>query len=130
MDKKIISFIVDNVDNEVSPKEQEKAINLLNLLSKQTLITEKNITLRSKDDNYNLGNYFINKDKESSSVHVDISDDFIKEIMSPKEKIIYEFLKKEKISREEMSIYFLFYNTLIRKGLKKPSDINDYLVDL
>lgn len=129
MNKEIVSFIAKQVDHNISPDDQEKSLHLLNVLTKQTLITEKNVTLRSKEDNYNLGNFFINKDKESSSVHVDIGEDFVKEIMTDKEKKIYNFLKKEKISREEMSLYFLFYNTLLRKGRKQPNDINNYLID-
>lgn len=130
MNKDIVSFIVKQVEHKISPEDQEKALYLLNVLTKQTLITEKNMTLRSKDDNYNLGNFFINKDKESSAVHVDISEDFIKEMMSEKEKKIYDFLKKEKISREDMSLYFLFYNTLLRKSRKQPNDINNYLIEV
>lgn len=124
--KKIIDKVVAFADSKLSQKEIEKVIKLINVLMSKPLIIEKNNTSRNRNDNYNIGSYYISKAKETYSVQTNISQKAFNEIMTKKEKEILEIIRKEGLNDSESVFYFLLYNNLLRKKRNGFKSLEDY----
>lgn len=127
MASEIINFILKKSDLKVSDEEKQDIYNVVSSLFNKPLITERNMSFKSIDDNYNFGNYFINKDKESESSMIGISDSFINKYFNKTEKEIFTLLKSKNLSNDSINKFLVLYNTFICKRIKinKEIDIKD-----
>lgn len=123
MASEIINFILKKSELKVSDEEKEEIYNVVTNLFNKPLITERNMSFKSVDDNYNFGNYFINKDKESESSMIGISDSFRNKYFNKTEKEIFTFLKSKNLSNESINKFLVLYNTFIAKRIKINKEI-------
>lgn len=130
MEKEIIQYIYELLEYSNPPD-----INIYLPLFKQniqTLITEKNSTKLS-NNNYNLGNFFIGKEKEAEVSFVTWPD-YFQTIFNEKEKKLLHYLKKKNLSFEKIAKIFNIYTNIVadkqnRINQKSLKNINDYIFD-
>lgn len=134
VDKTIIDFLLEKSNFSISNSERIETYNTVSDLIDKQLITEKNLSFKSADNNYNFGNYFINKDKESESSMTSISDKFKSQYLNETEKEVFAFLKKKNLNNEMFNKYICLYNTFISKRIKQNKEIpmkdilSDYII--
>lgn len=95
------------------------------------LITEKNIIKNSQEDNYNFGNYFNLKEKDSMVSNIFFTNEFLAKYASTNEKKYLDYLKDSKISLDHINKFLIIYNNIKFNKLKKnfniKNDINNYI---
>lgn len=133
MSDKIIDFIFSKANLNVSEQERETIFQTVKALYNNPLITERNLSTKPAD-NYNFGNFFINKDKESESSMIMVNENFRKKYFNKTEQEIYDFLKKKNLSNDSIIKFMLLYNTCVGKRIKMNNeieikDILDYVID-
>lgn len=134
MPEEIINFILSKSGLKVSKIEKDEIYEIVTNLFNKPLITERNISFKSIEDNYNFGNYFIGKDRESESSMIGISEEFRKKYFNKTENEIFSYLKNKNFSNESINKFMLLYNTFIVKRIKINKeiiikDIFDYVID-
>lgn len=133
MAAEIINFILKKSELKISDEEKEEIYTVVTNLFNKPLITERNMSFKSVDDNYNFGNYFIIKDKESESSMIGISDSFRNKYFNKTEKEIFTFLKSKNLSNDSINKFLVLYNTFIAKRIKinkeiEIKDIFEYVI--
>lgn len=134
MEKEVIDFILSKSKLKISDEEKNEMNETLNILLEKPLITEKTLTFKTSEDNYNIGNYFINKDRDAESSSVSISGKFRNKYFNETENDIYLYLKKKNLSNEKINKYLILYNLFVAKRIKinreiPMKDIMDYIID-
>ncbi|QKE44534.1 hypothetical protein Yalta_087 [Yalta virus] len=134
MAEEIINFLLTKSKLKVSKIERDEIYEIVKNLFNKPLITERNISFKSIEDNYNFGNYFISKDRESESSIIGISEDFRQKYFNKDENEIFTYLKKKNLTNETINKFMLLYNTFIVKRIKINKeivikDIFDYVID-
>lgn len=134
MAEEIVNFILSKSGLKVSKTEKNEIFDIVTNLFNKSLITERNISFKSIEDNYNFGNYFISKDRESESSMIGISEDFRKKYFNKTENEIFSYLKNKNLSNDSINKFMLLYNTYRVKRIKINKeivikDIFDYVID-
>lgn len=134
MAEEIVNFILSKSGLKVSKTEKNEIFDIVTNLFNKPLITERNISFKSIEDNYNFGNYFISKDRESESSMIGISEDFRKKYFNKTENEIFSYLKNKNLSNDSINKFMLLYNTYRVKRIKINKeivikDIFDYVID-
>lgn len=134
MEKEVIDFILLKSKLKISDEEKNEMNETLNILLEKPLITEKTLTFKTSEDNYNIGNYFINKDRDAESSSIAISGKFRNKYFNENENEIYLYLKKKNLSNDKINKYLILYNLFAAKRIKinreiPMKDIMDYIID-
>lgn len=134
MAEEIVNFILAKSNLKVSKTEKNEIFDIVTNLFNKPLITERNMSFKSIEDNYNFGNYFISKDRESESSMIGISEEFRKKYFNKTENEIFSYLKNKNLSNDSINKFMLLYNTYIVKRIKINKeivikDIFDYVID-
>ena len=134
MEVEVIDFILSKSKLKISDEEKNEMNETLNILLEKPLITEKTLTFKTSEDNYNIGNYFINKDRDAESSSISISAKFRDKYFNKTENEIYLYLKKKNLSGDKINKYLILYNLFVAKRIKinreiPMKDIMDYIID-
>lgn len=131
---KALKFIYEVLNLTFTDKEIEDHKHKISITMDQDIITEKNTkTNNNPEDSYNLGNYYILKEKESDVVSIFWSNDFInKYITDPQDKKIINYIKQHGIQTELGNRLFVLYTELkfntYKLEHKFEKSFNDYLI--
>lgn len=123
MASEIIDHILSKSGLKISKEEKIQIYDVVSDLFNKPLITERNISFKSLDDNYNFGNYFINKDRESDSSMIGITESFRNKYFNKTEKELFTYLKSKNLTNDSINKFLILYNTFITKRIKNNKEI-------
>lgn len=116
-----------------NPTDEEKKENIyiIKILLNQDLIIEKNINKNVKlADNYNIGNYYILKEKDAEVVHMSWPKEFMNKYMDKEDKDFITYLQNHELSVDLINKYLVIYNNIKLSKMKKniEKDELDYVI--
>lgn len=129
--EKILSYTFNLLDYTPNDEEVQQYNNFLFKHNDLFLITEKNVVKNTQEDNYNFGNYYNLKEKDSHVINVFYTNEFLESYASENEKKYLNYLKENKISLDYINKFMIIYNNIKYNKFKKSfvvqNDINNYI---
>lgn len=129
--EKILTYTFDLLNYKPSNEEVQQYNNFLHKPTDLFLITEKNVVKNTQEDNYNFGNYYNLKEKDSHVINVFYTNEFLNSYASENEKKYLEYLKENKISLDYINKFMIIYNNIkynkFKKSFDLQNDINNYI---
>lgn len=129
--EKILSYTFNLLDYTPNDEEVQQYNNFLYKHNDLFLITEKNVVKNTQEDNYNFGNYYNLKEKDSHVINVFYTNEFLESYASENEKKYLNYLKENKISLDYINKFMIIYNNIKYNKFKKSfvvqNDINNYI---
>lgn len=110
----ILDHIYNILNYRPDDKERYEHLFTIKILLNQTLITEKNINKGPNVliDNYNIGNYYILKEKDVEVSTSFWSKDFMNKYMDKEDIELINFLQKKKVRFDMINKYLVIYNNI------------------
>lgn len=120
--EKVLQYTFDILKYKPNKEEIIQYNNFLHNPSDLFLITEKNVVKNSQEDNYNFGNYYNLKEKDSNVINVFFNNNFLSKYASKDELEYLEYLKENKIALNHINKFLIIYNNIKYNIFKKNFD--------
>lgn len=110
----MLDHIYNILNYRPTDKERNEHLFTIKILLNQTLITEKNINKGPNVliDNYNIGNYYILKEKDVEVSTSFWSKDFMNKYMDKEDIELINYLQKKKVRFDMINKYLVIYNNI------------------
>lgn len=110
----ILDHIYSILNYRPDDKERKEHLYIIKILLNQTLITEKNINKGPNVliDNYNIGNYYILKEKDVEVSTSFWNKDFMNKYMDKDDIELINYLQKKKVRFDMINKYLVIYNNI------------------
>jgi putative ribosome biogenesis GTPase RsgA len=132
-DNKILNYIYKILKYNPTDEERKENLYIVKILLNQDLIIEKNINknVNNLSDNYNIGNYYILKEKDAEVVNTSWSKDFMDKYMNKDDKDLIIYLQNKDISLDMINKYLVVYNNIKLSKIQKnkEKDTLDYVIE-
>lgn len=130
---KILEHIYSILDYKPTDLERQENLYNIKILLNQDIIIEKNINknVNNINDNYNIGNYYILKEKDAEVINMTWSADFMEKYMYKNDIDIITYLRNQDLTLDMINKYFIIYTNikLLQIQKNKEKDELDYVIN-
>lgn len=128
----ILDYIYSVLDYKPTDSERQENLYNLKILLNQELIIEKNLNknVNNINDNYNIGNYYILKEKDAEVINMSWPAEFMDKYMLKSDKDMIAYLHNKDLTLDMINKYFIIYTNikLLQIQKNKEKDELDYVI--
>lgn len=128
----ILDYIYSVLDYKPTDSERQENLYNLKILLNQELIIEKNLNknVNNINDNYNIGNYYILKEKDAEVINMSWPAEFMDKYMLKSDKDMIAYLRNKDLTLDMINKYFIIYTNikLLQIQKNKEKDELDYVI--
>lgn len=129
---KMLNHIYKILEYAPTDNERLEHMYIIKILLNQDLIIEKNINknVNNLSDNYNIGNYYILKEKDAEVINISWPKEFMTKYMDQEDINLITYLQKNDTPLDMINKYLVIYNNikLFKIQKNKEKDESDYVI--